>query len=53
LVELANDQFDEIKIREVSCFGAVPMNSAGRPALRLRNGPQGTSSTEHFNEEVR
>jgi hypothetical protein len=37
LVELTNnqfDQFDEVEIREVSYFGAVPMNfESGRPAL--------------------
>jgi len=30
LVELTNDQFDEVEIREVSCFGAVPMKSESR-----------------------
>jgi hypothetical protein len=32
LVELTNDQFDEVEIKE-ACFGAIPMNSeGGRPA---------------------
>jgi hypothetical protein len=31
LVELTNDQFDEIEIRELSCFGVVPMRPVCRP----------------------
>jgi hypothetical protein len=32
---LTNDQFDEVGIREVSCFGAVPMKSGPRPPHTL------------------
>jgi len=35
LVELANDQFDEVEIREVFCFGAVRMKSCCRPPNTL------------------
>jgi len=34
-VELTNDQFDEVEIREVSYFGVVPMDS-GTPAALHR-----------------
>jgi len=37
LVELTNDQFDEVEIREVSCFGAVPMKSESRLNTFLRS----------------